>query len=95
MRCSLSAEGQVRRLDARIRHPRLRRAGRADRDSRGRQQQQEDEQSNRPHRPSTAQGTLPWFDLTLFKPIRVKLALRLRLCVRPRCELAHSPFGAT
>ena len=39
-------------------------------------------------------GTLPWFDQKLFKPIRVKLALRLRRCIRPRCELAHSPFGA-
>jgi hypothetical protein len=39
-------------------------------------------------------GTLPWFDSMLFKPIRVKLALRLRPCTRPRCEVAHSPFGA-
>jgi hypothetical protein len=94
MRCSLSAEGQIRRVDARVRHPRFRSAGRGVREGRGRQQQQEDEQSNRSHRASTAQGMLPWFDSTLFKPIRVKLALRLRRCARPRCELAHSPFGA-
>jgi hypothetical protein len=91
MRCSLSAEGQVRRVDARVRHPRLRSAGRGARNGRGRQQQEDDEQSNWPHRGSTA---LLWFDPMLFKPIRVKLALRLRRCIRPCCELAHSPFGA-